>query len=115
LIGAADLFVMPSRAEALCQALLEAMSHGICPIVSDAGGMKEVVRHGRDGLVVPTNDVAALARAIRELHGDSQRRECYGRSALNRFRGHYTAAHLAERVLAIYDRLLGIKPSRVAA
>src|SRR5690606_13570116 len=44
-----DLFVMPSRSEGLCRALLEAMAQRVCPVVSDAGGMKEVVRHGIEG------------------------------------------------------------------
>ncbi len=75
LLGAADLFVMPSRAEALCVALLEAMATGVCPVVSDAGGMKEAVRHEIDGCVVPSGDIAALARAIRTLHDHPARRE----------------------------------------
>ena len=47
IVSCADAFVMPSRAEALCVALLEAMLQGVCPLVSDAGGMKELVRNER--------------------------------------------------------------------
>jgi len=63
-----DLFAMPSRQEGLCRALLEAMSQRVCPVVSDAGGMKELVRHGVEGVVFPTEDHPALARVLRQLH-----------------------------------------------
>jgi glycosyltransferase involved in cell wall biosynthesis len=76
-----DLFVMPSRSEGLCRALIEAMTIGVCPIVSSAGGMKELVRHERDGLVFPIDDFMALSLAIRRLIGDHEQRRCFGRSA----------------------------------
>jgi glycosyltransferase involved in cell wall biosynthesis len=102
-----DLFVMPSRTEALCRALLEAMAQRVCPIVSDAGGMKEVVRHGRDGLVVPREDHAALAAAIRKLHGDSSLRANLAASAGERIASEFLPQHMAARAMTLYDRVLG--------
>ncbi len=102
LISGADLFVMPSRSEGLCVALLEAMSHGVCPIVSEAGGMKEVVRDGQDGIVVPREDVAALAKAIRTLCLDADLRRYYAQSAAKRVAGEFSGRRLAERVVDSY-------------
>ncbi len=83
-----DLFVLPSRHEGMPNALLEAMSCGLPPIVSDASpGPLEVVRHGVTGLVVPVGDPRALADAIallaarpdlRRRLGDAARREVSG-------------------------------------
>ena len=115
LISGADLFVMPSRAEALCQALLEAMHQGVCPVVSDAGGMKEVVRHGQDGVVVPTEDVEALAQAIRELHANRGLIARCGASAAQRVADEFTPQKMAERCLAMYRQLLGERQRRGAA
>ena len=115
LISGADLFVMPSRAEALCQALLEAMRQGVCPIVSDAGGMKEVVRHEQDGLVVPTENVTALAQTIRRLHADRQLVTQYAASAEHRATEAFTPERMAERCLGIYQQLLDVRPQRTAA
>lgn len=115
LISGADVFVMPSRAEALCQALLEAMHQGVCPVVSDAGGMKEVVRHEQDGLVVPAEDAASLATAIRRLHAH---RELAGRlaaSAQRRVADSFTPEAMAERTMGIYRQLLDATPSRNVA
>lgn len=104
LAGAFDVFSMPSRHEGLCRALLEAMSAGTCPIVSDAGGMKEMVRHGRDGLVVPREDVPALAAAIRSLHADRERVAAFGASARRRMAEICTPQAFADRVLALHAR-----------
>lgn len=101
-----DLFVMPSREEALCRALLEAMSLGTCPIVSDAGGMKEVVRHGQDGLVIPKGDVPALAAAIRHLHGHRDLIHQFGQAAWTRVRTMCSPAAMADRVERAYEAMI---------
>lgn len=105
LMAAADLFVMPSRAEALSVALLEAMSRGICPVVSDAGGMKEAVRHGVDGLVVPRENPAALAQALHDLATSPDVAARYGASAQERVAETFSPARVAERIAAMYGRL----------
>ena len=104
LAGAFDVFAMPSRHEGLCRALLEAMAAGTCPVVSDAGGMKEMVRAGRDGLVVPRENVPALADAIRRLHADRGRLADCGASARQRMAEVCTPRAFADRVLAVHAR-----------
>jgi glycosyltransferase involved in cell wall biosynthesis len=106
-LPAADLFVMPSRAEALSIALLESMALGVCAIVSDAGGMKEAVRDGRDGVVFPSENVAALAQAIRRLHGDAALRRRLEESAKQRFQVEFTHGAVARRMAAIYHGVTG--------
>jgi glycosyltransferase involved in cell wall biosynthesis len=66
------VFVLPSRFEGMPNALLEAMASGLAPIVTDASpGPLESVSHEKTGLVVPTENVDALASAMRLLAGDS--------------------------------------------
>jgi len=115
LISGADVFCMPSRAEALCQALLEAMHQGVCPVVSDAGGMKEAVRDGQDGIVFSAEDVTALSTAIRKLHADRQLVEEYGASARQRVADEFTPQKVAGRCLALYKHVLRERESRGAA
>jgi glycosyltransferase involved in cell wall biosynthesis len=115
LISGADVFVMPSRSEALCQALLEAMYQGLCPVVSDAGGMPEVVRHQQDGLVVPSENVAALAQALRTLHADRNLVTRMGASAERRIADSFTPEKMAERTFAIYRSVLSPERERLAA
>ncbi len=100
-----DLFVMPSRKEGLCRALLEAMGQGVCPIVSDAGGMKELVRNGVDGVVFPSENVAALEMAIRKLHAAPELISRYGKSAIERVDAMCGPDIVGDRLVKMYQRL----------
>ncbi len=100
-----DLFVMPSRKEGLCRALLEAMGQGVCPIVSDAGGMKEVVRNGIDGVVFPCEDWVGLSSAIHRLHSAPIQISALGESAQKRVQSMCSPQVVGERVFKLYRRL----------
>jgi glycosyltransferase involved in cell wall biosynthesis len=116
-IHAFDLFVMPSRSEGLCRSLIEAMEQGLPSIVSDAGGMKELIRHGKDGLVVPKENSAALADAIQCLYEDEPLRRSMGDSARVRVAELCSAKIFVDRLEAIYQRVENEKrsPKRTAA
>ena len=105
LMSGMDLFVMPSRKEGLCRALLEAMGQGVCPIVSDAGGMKEMVRNEIDGIVFPCEDSVALASAIHRLHAAPKQITAFGDSALKRVQSMCSPQVVGERVFKMYQRL----------
>ncbi len=76
-----DVFVLPSRAEGLSQALLEAMALALPVIASRAGGNVDVVRDGEDGLLVPPRDPGAFAAALARLLGDVALRRHLGERA----------------------------------
>ena len=67
LLAACDVFVMPSRLEGLGVAALEAMAAGRPVVASRVGGLAGLVVHERTGLLVPPDDVASLADALRRL------------------------------------------------
>lgn len=102
-----DLFAMPSRQEGLCRALLEAMAQRICPVVSDAGGMKELVRNGREGLVFPSEDVSTLARVLRQLYFDRAQLREYGEAAGRRVQEMCSPERMRDRILSLYEQVLG--------
>lgn len=78
----AAVYACSSRFEGLPLALIEAKSFGL-PIVSfDCDcGPSDIVRNGTDGVLVPKEDVACLARGLRELMLDDERRKRFGQRA----------------------------------
>lgn len=85
----ATVFVLSSRKEGLPMALIEAMALGRAVVACDCDhGPRDIIRHGVDGLLVPPEDVEALACAIDGLLGDDARRTSLARRAVevrNRF------------------------------
>jgi len=79
-------FVLPSRRENLPMALLEAMAAGKAVVAAAVGGVAEVVTDGIDGLLIPPQDVAALASALDRLTRDARLRNRLGRRARSRAR-----------------------------
>jgi glycosyltransferase involved in cell wall biosynthesis len=76
LMAAADLFVLPSVAEAFGLVLAEALHLGVPVVATRVGGIPEIVDDGIDGTLVPAADPASLAEAIADLllHPDKRRR-----------------------------------------
>lgn len=70
LLHAFDLYVLSSRSEGTPMALLEAMSVGVSVIATAVGGVSDVLAHGNEGLLVPTESPVALAHAIRNSLSD---------------------------------------------
>jgi len=70
LYQAADVFVLPSVTETFGVVLVEAMAAGLPVITTDAPGCRDIIREGRDGLMIPANDAYALAGALERVLGE---------------------------------------------
>jgi glycosyltransferase involved in cell wall biosynthesis len=94
--------VVPSRGEGFGMVALEAAERGRAAIVSDVGGLPEIVRDGETGLVVPAGDAAALARAIVALTGAPERVAALGAAARQRALTEFSADATADRLAEVY-------------
>ena len=68
--ASADLFVFPSTTDTFGNVILEAQACGLPVIVSDVGGPRDLVHHGKEGFVTKALDPIELAGAIRRLVED---------------------------------------------
>ena len=99
-----DVYVLSSVWEGLPIALLEALAAS-CPIVSTAvGGVPTVVTPGVNGELVPAGDAPALANALVELLGDSERLAAYRRGARRMFVERFTIEHMVSAYEKLYTR-----------
>jgi len=94
----ADLFVMPSRAEAFGMVYQEAAAAGVPVVATKLAAIPEIVHAGETGLLVAPGDRAALARAIRELAASRELRRQMGTTALDRIRRTATIEQYAARL-----------------
>ncbi|MFL5308813.1 MAG: glycosyltransferase, partial [Myxococcales bacterium] len=79
ILARSTAFCLPSRAEGLSNAIMEAMAAALPVVATDAGGNAELVRHRSTGFVVPAGDARAMAERLIELLSDPPRARAMGR------------------------------------
>jgi glycosyltransferase involved in cell wall biosynthesis len=96
-----DVFSLTSRSEGFPVSLLEAWSAGIAVACSAVGGIKDVVTHGKNGMLFPAGDETAAAQVILQLIADRPLREQLGHAGRSEITRHYSL----DRMVAEYERL----------
>ncbi len=102
----ADICVFPSFYEPFGIVALEAMAAGTPVIVSDIGGLSEIIDHGHTGLKVPVNNSNALARAIISLLSDSGLASSLRKNALEKVQKLYHWQIIAKQTTRVYQRVV---------
>lgn len=106
-LAGADIMVLPSLAEGLSNALLEAMASGLPVVVSAIAGNLLLVEEGRTGLTFPPGDAQALAGALRMLVRDPGLRKELATNARGEIDARYSIGSVASRYRQLYATLLG--------
>ncbi|MEX0935057.1 MAG: glycosyltransferase family 4 protein [Candidatus Paceibacterota bacterium] len=104
LMEKADIFVFPSRKEPFGRAVLEAMSLGMPIIASDSGGIPEFIKNHTNGLLIPLNDVQALANAMLKLSSDGALCDKLSQHARKYSKDHLTIQNTVQKIEHIYDK-----------
>ena len=109
---AADLFTLPSSAEAFGNVFAEALASGLPIVGSDTGGIPDLVEHGSNGLLVRSGDVGALAGAIGYLADDPELRT--EMALRNRAKAETTLewSQVTRRYISIYEAIQHRLPAR---
>jgi glycosyltransferase involved in cell wall biosynthesis len=106
LLHASDIFCHLSLTDGLSNAMLEAMATGLPCVISRVGGNPEVVEDGGSAFVVPPSDHRHAADRLLELLSDPGRRQAMGARSRQIVEDKFTAEHMVQRFIALYDQLL---------
>ncbi|HEY9225604.1 MAG TPA: glycosyltransferase, partial [Gemmatimonadaceae bacterium] len=100
-----DVFTLSSRSEGTSIALLEAMSCGVCPVVTAVGGNPAVLGPDLGGLLVPSGDAPTLAKRWRDVLATPSVLEAHRAAARQRVIDQFSLAAMVSRHEALYAKL----------
>lgn len=110
LMGAFDIFAMPSYEEPLGMVYLEAMALGKPVVGYTSGGVPEVVQNGVSGFLTEPYDIAALARSLQKLGEDANLRRQMGEAGQAWVQQEATSPKMCATMLGVYRRVIsGLK------
>jgi len=85
---------------------LEAMACGVPVVASDVGGVRQWLRHGENGLLVPPRDYHALAESVKGLVNSPETLICMGKAGLETVRSGFLLEQHLERLMTIYRQVV---------
>ena len=97
-----DILVLPSFAEGVSIAVMEAMARELAVICTPVGGMTELVEHGVDGWMIPPGQVDSLTAALRQLISDPELRARLGSKASAKVRALFDRRRSARELRDLY-------------
>lgn len=106
LLHSIDVYCLPSLWEGLSIALLEAMAMQKAIIATPTDGTKEVIKHQKNGLIVPFDDSSALARSINDFYENRTLKEECEIQARRFITERFNANRVAESVFTIYSEIM---------
>ena len=109
MLAAADLFWLASEFEGQSNSLMEAMSAGLPVVVSDIEPNRELVEHEVTGLIVPTSDRPAYARAAQRLLTDGELSARLGSAAEQRMRQDFSVERMIAEHAALYRSVVSVE------
>ena len=115
LMGAADIFALPSRFEGLPLVVLEAMAAGVPVVATRVCGTAEAVRHRVTGLLVEPGRPAELASALVAVLGNPAWGAQLGERGRIRAQRRFSAERMARETLALYDEVWNRKRDSTVA
>ena len=104
-----DVSVLCSLSEGFPNSVIEAMAAARPVVATPVGGVTDAVTHGITGMLVPVDDPARLADALRMLESDPQLRTRLGETAREAVRAKFRQDIVIEKVSALYEKLSGLR------
>lgn len=105
ILGHSDLLVLPSRYEPQGRVVLEAMSIGRPFVASRVGGIQDMLRSGKEGILVDSNDLAEVSRAVQQILENPDQAQAMGINGRKTVRQFYSWGILGKEIQAVYKSL----------
>lgn len=102
-----DCFVMPSYREGFPNTVLEAGAMGLPSIVTDINGSREIIEHGKNGLIIPPKDADALYEAMRQMMLDTSSREKMAANARPLVASRFEKSFVQNCLMEFYTEIMG--------
>ncbi|WP_019507056.1 glycosyltransferase family 4 protein [Pleurocapsa sp. PCC 7319] len=109
ILAEVQIFTLISKFEALPCTIIEAMRAGLPVVVSDVGGVKEIVIDNETGYVIPRNDTEKLRQKLSYLIDNDQERSRMGKLARQKYESELTFKHMYDRTLTVYQEIVAQK------
>lgn len=109
LLGRVKLCVLSTHYEGLGLGLIEGMASGCCGVGTDVEGVREIISHGHNGLLVPHADAQALARTLAELLGDDARTQALAAVGQAHVHAAFDRQRMRQQYLALFADLAARK------
>ena len=106
LLRAMDIFVLPSQNEGISNTILEAMAVGVPTIATNVGGNPELIKHEESGILVPPDDIDALAAALSDYAKCPSVRAQHRIAARKRVETKFSLDSMVRSYAELYERLL---------
>lgn len=106
LYSLADLLLIPSEKESFGLVAIEAMSSGVPVIASNAGGLPEVIDHGKTGFLSPVGDVSDMAKNALRLLQDPTMYQLFSVQAVEKVKKEFAMERIVGQYESLYQRLL---------
>lgn len=106
LFSSCSVFCLPSKAEGMPMSLLEAMAHGLAVIATPVGGIPQVIKQDKNGILMPLDDVNYLAKALNVLFDNFDLRERLGKSARLTIKQDFDMQVHLGKLIDIYSSIL---------
>lgn len=101
-----DIFVLPSQAEGISNAILESMATGLPVVATAVGGNPDLVVDGLTGRLVEAGNPKALAKALLEYLDNPSQIHAHGKEGLRHVLGQFSLDGMVCQYMAVYDELL---------
>lgn len=106
ILSKTDIFVLPTLNDSLPISIIEAMHSGVCVISTSSGGIPELIKDSKTGILVDAGDVNKLARALQFVIANQQEREVLGKNARMFAQKYLTRETMIANIENIYKKYL---------